>query len=179
MKITELLVENLAKQVEEAKNDIEMSKRKHENEINDLISLNEEMQTIWSAKETEVREMLDRFSAYRDAVAADSKEKDEIYSEEIHKRDMLIKNLQLTKEALQDELVRQSKTFRDILEDFQNFESSQVDELGDVHVLVASLLDKSTDHESSMVCQSISLRLEKSIALVKEKDYARCDLCVY
>ena len=171
---TELLVENLATQVEDAKNEIEMSKQKQENEINDLISLNEEMQTIWSAKEAEVREILDRFSTYRDAVEADSKEKDEIYSEEINKREMLIKDLQLTKDALQEELARQTGALRGVLDDVQNFEATQVQQLGDVNQLVACLLEKFTDQEASLVCQSISVKLETSIATIKEKDYARC-----
>ena len=171
---TELLVENLASQVEEAKNEIEMSTQKQENEINDLISLNEEMQTIWSAKENEVREMLEKFSAYRSAVEADSKEKDDLFSEEIHKREMLIKDLQLTKDALQDELTRQTEAFKEVLDDFQNFEATQVEQLGDVSQLVTCLLEKFSDSDASMVCQSISVKLETSIATIKEKDYARC-----
>ena len=172
---TERLVENLANQVEEARNDIEMSKQKQENEINDLISLNEEMQTIWSAKETEVREILDKFSAYRDAVEADSKERDEMYSEEINKRDMVIKDLHLTKESLQDELARKTAAFRELLEDVQNFDASQVEQLGDVHQLVVSLLETFSDQGATIVCQSISLKLETSIATMKEKDYVRYD----
>lgn len=170
---TERSVENLANQVEEAKNDIEMSKQKQENEINDLISLNEEMQTIWSAKETEVREILERFSAYRDAVEADSKERDEMYSEEINKRDMVIKDLHLTKESLQDELARQTAAFRELLEDVQNFDASQVEQLGDVNQLVACLLETFSDQDATVVCQSISLKLETSIATVKRKEYER------
>ena len=170
---TELLVENLADQVEDAKKEIKMTAQKQENEINDLISLNEEMQTIWSAKEAEVREMLDRFSAYRSAVEADSKEKDDLFCEEINKRETLIKDLQLTKDALQDELQRQTEVLQVILNDLQNFEENQVEQLGDVNQLVACLLEKFSDQEASLVCQSISVKLETSIATIKEKDYAR------
>ena len=170
---TERLVENLANQVEETKNDIEMSKQKQENEISDLISLNEEIQTIVSAKDTEVREILEKFSAYRDAVEADSKEKDEMYSEEINKRDTLIKELHLTKESLEDELTRQTSAFRELLDDVRNFDASQVEELGDVSQLVTRLLETFSDQDATVVCQSISLKLETSIATVKEKDYVR------
>ena len=170
---TELLVENLADQVKEAKKEIEMTSQKQENEINDLILLNEEMQTIWSAKEAEVREMLERFSAYRSAVEADSKEKDDLFSEEINKRETLIKDLQLTKDALQDELQRQTEVFREVLNDLQHFEATQVQQLGDVNQLVACLLEKFSDQEANLVCQSISVKLETTIATIKEKDYAR------
>lgn len=170
---TERLVENLASQVEETRNDIEMSKQRQENEISDLLSLNEEIQTIVSAKDTEVREILEKFSAYRDAVEADTKEKDELYSEEINKRDTLIKELHLTKESLEDELTRQTSAFRELLDDVRNFDASQVEELGDVCQLVTRLLETFSDQDATVVCQSISLKLQTSIATVKEKDYVR------
>ncbi|XP_028402078.1 uncharacterized protein LOC114525070 [Dendronephthya gigantea] len=173
IKGTELLVESLAAQVEETKSEIEMSSQKQENEINELVSFNEEIHSILSAKESEIREILERFSTYRDAVEADTKEKDEIYSEETSKREALINELQLTRDALLEQLTQQTQMLREIIFDAQTFEATHVEQLGDVHQLVAGLLEKFSDQEASLVCQRISVKLETSIATIKEKDYTR------
>ena len=171
---TEILVENLASEVEATRQEIEMSKRKQENEINDLISLNEEMQTIWSEKETEMREILQRFSAYRDAVDADSKEKDEVFAEELNKRDSMIKDLTEARNALEDELRRKTEALKEVINDVENFDVEQVQQLLHVNQLVACLLEKFSDQDAGVaVCQSISFKLETSIATIKEKDYTR------
>ncbi|XP_028416782.1 rootletin-like [Dendronephthya gigantea] len=178
IKGTELLVESLAAQVEETKSEIEMSNQKQGNEINELVSFNEEIHSILSAKESEIREILERFSTYRDAVEADTKEKDEIYSEETSKREALINELQLTRDALLEQLTQQTQMLREIIFDAQTFEATHVEQLGDVHQLVAGLLEKFSDQEASLVCQRISVKLETSIATIKEKDYTRYVSCL-
>lgn len=158
---------------DESESDNKMSEQ--ENEINELIFVNEEMQIMLSAKEDELREILEKSSAYRAAVESDSKEKDDLHSEEIDKREILIKDLQMTNETLRDELALQTRTFCEVLNDVQNFETSHVRELLDINEMVACLLEKvfAIDEDASLVCQSISVKLEASIATIREKDYTR------
>lgn len=60
-----------------------MSTFEEEKDVRDLVLLNAEMQTIWNKKEYEVRDVLEKFSAYRAAVDSDAKEKDELFVEEV------------------------------------------------------------------------------------------------
>ena len=136
---TELLVESLANEVEETKQELTMSKRKQESDLSDLLLLNEELQTMWSEKESEVREILERFSTYRMAVEADSKEKEELYAEEILKRERTIKDLKCTKCQLEEKLLDKEATIEKLTTDIQEKENGHLKKFLEVNELVEGL----------------------------------------
>lgn len=170
---TKRLADSLASQVEEEKGDSKMNQKKQESELSDLLSLNEEMQTIWSEKESEVREILERFSMYRDAVDADSKEKDEMYAEELNKREMIIRELELSKNNLEEKLSRKEAIMEQVIKDLQQNEATRLQELLEIDKLVTSLAGKYTESETGgeAARQYISERLQSVIAGFEDKGF--------
>lgn len=171
---TELLVESLASQVEATRNELTMSKKKQENELSDILSLNEEMQSIWSEKESEVREILERFATYRDAVEADSKEKDELYAEELGKREMIIREATFEKKNMTKRLSERENALEEMIQDLKALETARQQEFFEIDKLVGGLAERYTEDETAKeALQAISERVQSVIIEFKGQDFTK------
>ncbi|XP_046854861.1 uncharacterized protein LOC124447907 isoform X1 [Xenia sp. Carnegie-2017] len=154
-----------------------MSTFEEEKDVRDLVLLNAEMQTIWNKKECEVRDVLEKFSAYRAAVDSDAKEKDELFVEEIGKREKTIKDLELKIVILQDEMCRQNETFKAFIADVQTAEKDYIQQLVDVIQIVQGLSDSLDKSSAQIICHNIRVQIETFVAKFKERDYRRYINC--